>query len=228
MVAWPVQPLDLQLTLRANLRSKDGIIYEALSSYRENWRQFIYLIDNSVDVRYAGLFHIDVKEYGRAMNGLDLGALEMIEHKLRRHPRITLRSHLHRQRVPFSESGTTFTVIPRISLFARVLTNKTYLLFRCCLLPMHLIWPRSMMAILVQSASHSSIECDVITTAFPDFRSRSMTFQRNCCEPGSIPADGSSLSGDFGLGMAIGRAVRSNSFQVLSSFWCAFNLSLFD
>lgn len=83
-----------------------------------------------------------------------------------------------------------------------------HLFFKCCLLPMHRIRPLSNIAILVQSASHSSMECEVRMTARParlnvrsicfalltQLRSLGMylilpiTLHRNCCDPGSMPA----------------------------------------
>ena len=98
--------------------------------------------------------------------------------------------------------------------------NTRYLLFRCCAEPRHWKRPLTMMPILVQSASHSSIEWDVRTTDCPPltyrYGSRRLThqsinrlllvltmdrmqFQRNLLAPGSMPVVGSSRKTIEGL-----------------------------
>mmetsp|Transcript_21766 Transcript_21766/g.65238 ORF Transcript_21766/g.65238 Transcript_21766/m.65238 type:complete len:389 (-) Transcript_21766:936-2102(-) len=71
------------------------------------------------------------------------------------------------------------------------------LALRCSGVPSARSWPRAMMAVRVQSASASSMECVVSTTARPTMALRS-TAQRRRRDTGSRPADGSSRSTTVG------------------------------
>ena len=68
----------------------------------------------------------------------------------------------------------------------------SHLFLRCCGLPIHLNWPLTMIASLVQRASHSSMLCDVRTMHLPPFTASAILPHRNLLAIGSIPAVGSS------------------------------------
>lgn len=67
------------------------------------------------------------------------------------------------------------------------------LFFKCCGDPRHFNSPLTIMASRVQSASHSSILCDVSTIDLSEFRTFDIIFQKLRFEPGSIPDVGSSF-----------------------------------
>lgn len=67
------------------------------------------------------------------------------------------------------------------------------LFFKCCVEPRHLNSPFTMIASRVQSASHSSMLCDVSTIDFPELRTFDTMFHRLRFAPGSIPVVGSSV-----------------------------------
>lgn len=66
------------------------------------------------------------------------------------------------------------------------------LFFKCCVEPRHLNSPFTIIANRVQSASHSSILCDVRTIDFPELRTFDIIFHRLRLAPGSMPVVGSS------------------------------------
>lgn len=66
------------------------------------------------------------------------------------------------------------------------------LFFKCCVEPRHLNSPFTIIASRVQSASHSSMLCDVRTIDFPELRIFVTIFHRLRFAPGSIPVVGSS------------------------------------
>lgn len=86
--------------------------------------------------------------------------------------------------------------------------RMTYLFFKCCTLPMHWKRPFAMIPIRLHRPSHSSILkmkgiiyrhltiniylCDVMIIVRCWRRNCAIKFHINCCDVGSIPADGSS------------------------------------
>lgn len=67
------------------------------------------------------------------------------------------------------------------------------LFFKCCDDPRHLHCPLTSTVILVHSASHSSMLCEVRTTDLPSLRNLMMKFHKFRFVAGSIPVVGSSF-----------------------------------
>ena len=75
----------------------------------------------------------------------------------------------------------------------------------CCGPPRHWKLPRTMMASLSHSASHSSIECEVRMIEVPDFRMLLIVSQIFLLAAGSTPVVGSSRS------ITWGRPIRASA-----------------
>ena len=68
------------------------------------------------------------------------------------------------------------------------------LFFKCCVEPKHLNSPLTMIARRVQSASHSSMLCDVSTTDLPELRTFDTKLHKFRFAAGSMLVEGSSLN----------------------------------